>query len=52
MHEFHALDPEKLLVTRPKDALNEWKPEAGLARKELTDAPAPADDRRGRGSSR
>jgi len=42
-HEFHALDPEKLVVTRPKGALNEWKPEAGLARKELPDAPAPAD---------
>jgi hypothetical protein len=42
MHEFHALDPEKLIVTRPKGALNEWKPQAGLARKELTDAPAPA----------
>jgi hypothetical protein len=42
MHEFHALDPEKLIVTRPKEALNEWKPEAGLARKELGDAPAPA----------
>jgi hypothetical protein len=39
-HEFHALDPEKLLVTR--DAHNQWKPEAGLARKELTDAPVPA----------
>ncbi len=39
-HELHALDTEKLLVTR--DALNEWKPEAGLARKELLDAPAPA----------
>ena len=42
MHEFHALDAEKLIVTRPKGALNEWKPEAGLARKELADAPAPA----------
>jgi hypothetical protein len=42
MHELHALDPEKLLVTRPKSALNEWKPQAGLARKELPDAPAPA----------
>ena len=41
-HEFHALDPEKLVVTRPKGALNEWQPEAGLARKELPDAPAPA----------
>jgi hypothetical protein len=40
-HEFHALDTEKLLVSRP-NALNEWKPEAGLARKELPDAPAPA----------
>jgi hypothetical protein len=39
-HELHALDPEKLLVKR--DAYNQWNPEAGLARKELTDAPAPA----------
>ena len=43
IHEFHALDPEKLIVTRPKQGLNQWKPEAGLARKELTDAPAPGD---------
>jgi hypothetical protein len=42
MHEFHALDTEKLIVNRPKGALNEWKPEAGLPRKELGDAPAPA----------
>jgi hypothetical protein len=41
MHEFHALDSEKLLVSRPK-ALNEWKPQAGLARKELLDAGTPA----------
>jgi hypothetical protein len=40
-HEFHALDTEKLLVTRT-DALNEWKPQAGLERKELPDAGAPA----------
>lgn len=40
MHELHALDSEKLLVTRKEP--NEWKPEAGLARKELADAPAPA----------
>src|SRR5262245_21783963 len=40
LHELHALDPEKLLVIR--DAQNQWKPEAGLARKELSDAPAPA----------
>src|SRR5438477_11159077 len=33
MHEFHALDPEKLIVTRPKGALNAWKPQAGPAGK-------------------
>jgi hypothetical protein len=41
IHELHALDVEKLIVTRP-NALNEWKPQAGLARKELGDAPVPA----------
>jgi hypothetical protein len=41
IHEFHALDPEKLVVTRPADALNEWKPQVGLERKELTDAGVP-----------
>jgi hypothetical protein len=41
IHEFHALDREKLLVSRP-NAWNEWKPQAGLERKELPDAPAPA----------
>jgi hypothetical protein len=41
LHELHALESEKLLVTR--DAENQWKPEAGLARKELTDAAAPAE---------
>jgi hypothetical protein len=41
-HELHALDREKLLVSRPAGALNEWKPQAGLARKELPDAGAPA----------
>jgi hypothetical protein len=40
MHELHALDPEKLLVTR--DEYNQWKPQAGLARKELPDTAAPA----------
>ena len=40
-HEFHALDAEKLLVSRP-NALNAWKPQAGLARKELPDAAPPA----------
>jgi hypothetical protein len=43
LHEFHALDPEKLVVTRSKEEVNEWKPEAGLARKEIPGAPAPAD---------
>jgi hypothetical protein len=42
MHEFHALDTEKLIVTRPKETLNEWKPKAGLERKELTGTAAPA----------
>jgi hypothetical protein len=40
MHELHALDSEKLVVKR--DAVNEWKPQAGLARKELPDAAPPA----------
>jgi hypothetical protein len=40
-HEFHALDREQLVVTR--DALNQWKPQEGLARQELPGAPAPAD---------
>jgi hypothetical protein len=40
MHELHALDPEKLVVKR--DAFNQWKPEAGLERKELPGAAAPA----------
>jgi hypothetical protein len=39
-HELHALDPEKLVVKR--DAYNQWKPQAGLARKELPDSGAPA----------
>jgi hypothetical protein len=42
IHEFHALDVDKLVVTRPKDELNEWKPQVGLVRKELADAPVPA----------
>jgi hypothetical protein len=43
IHEFHALDREKLLVSRPAGALNEWKPQAGLVRKELPDAGPPAE---------
>jgi hypothetical protein len=42
LHEFHALDLGKLVVTRGKGALNQWKPEVGLSRKELTDSPVPA----------
>ena len=41
MHELHALDTEKLLVKR--DEYNQWKPEAGLVRKELPDAGVPAE---------
>ena len=36
----HALDPERLVVKR--DAHNQWKPQAGLDRKEMSDAAAPA----------
>jgi hypothetical protein len=42
MHELHALDRDKLLVSRPAGALNEWKPQTGLARKELPGAGDPA----------
>jgi len=45
LHEFLALDRDKLLVRRPSGALNEWKPQAGLARKELPDAGTPAATR-------
>jgi hypothetical protein len=41
-HEFHALDAEKLVVTRPDGSLNEWKPQAGLTRSLLPDAGTPA----------
>jgi hypothetical protein len=41
IHEFHALDREKLLVSRV-DASNEWKPQAGLRRQEFPDAGTPA----------
>ena len=40
VHELHALDTEKLLVRR--DEYNQWQPQAGLDRKELADAAAPA----------
>ncbi len=45
LHELLALDRDKLLVRRPSGALNEWKPQAGLARKELPDAGTPAATR-------
>jgi hypothetical protein len=40
MHELHALDAEKIVVKR--EAPNQWKPQAGLERKELPDAAPPA----------
>jgi hypothetical protein len=40
IHEMHALDPDKLVVTRA--GFNQWAPKAGLARKELPDAGVPA----------
>jgi hypothetical protein len=42
IHEFHILDTDRLVVTRPQGALNEWKPQAGLERKEIAGAPDPA----------
>src|SRR5215469_4151698 len=45
LHEFLALDSDRLLVRRPSGALNEWKPQAGLARKEFPDAGTPAATR-------
>ena len=44
IHEFHALDSEKLLVSRP-NALNEWKPQEGLERKDIPDAGTPVASR-------
>ena len=41
IHEFHALDTDKLVVSR-RVGDNEWQPQAGLARKELADAAEPA----------
>lgn len=45
-HELHALDREKLVVRR--DGSNQWKPQAGLDRKELPDAGVPAAARSAR----
>jgi hypothetical protein len=41
VHEFHALDREKLLVRRP-EGKNPWQPQVGLQRTELPDAATPA----------
>ncbi len=41
IHELHALDRDKLRVSR-SNALNEWKPQSGLERKEILDAGTPA----------
>lgn len=41
IHELHALDREKLLVSRPEGS-NPWMPRAGLKRNELADAAPPA----------
>jgi hypothetical protein len=40
-HEFHAVDREKLLVSRPRGKVP-WKPQVGLERKALPDAATPA----------
>ena len=40
VHELHALDREKLVVTRAE--FNQWVPQTGLDRKGVPDAPAPA----------
>jgi hypothetical protein len=45
-HEFHALDRDKLVVAR--DAFNQWKPQEGVSREILPDAPVPADTAAGR----
>ena len=45
LHELLALDSDRLSVRRPSSALNEWKPQAGLARKEIPDAGTPAATR-------
>ena len=48
LHEFLALDREKLLASRPDGALNVWRPEAGLPRQEIADAGAPEATRAAR----
>jgi hypothetical protein len=47
LHEFLALDSDKLMVNRP-NGKNQWTPQAGLERKELSDTAPPAATRGGR----
>ncbi len=47
VHEFLALDRDKLLVSRPKGG-NLWTPQAGLERTELSDTAPPAASRAAR----
>jgi hypothetical protein len=47
LHEFLALDRDKLLVSRPKGN-NQWTPQEGLERKELSDTARPSASRRAR----
>lgn len=44
VHEFHALDRDKLLVSRPRGK-PPWRPQVGLQRKALSDAATPAPTR-------
>jgi hypothetical protein len=47
LHEFLALDRDKLLVSRP-NVNNQWTPQEGLERKELPDTAPPAASREAR----
>ncbi len=47
LHELLALDRDKLLVSRP-NGNNQWKPQAGLDRKQLSDTSPPAASREAR----
>ncbi|HEV3435991.1 MAG TPA: hypothetical protein VG122_01455 [Gemmata sp.] len=47
LHEFLALDRDKLVVSRP-NGNNQWTPQEGLARKELSDTASPAASREAR----
>jgi len=47
LHEFLALDRDKLVVSRP-NGNNQWTPQEGLERKELSDTASPAASREAR----